>query len=311
TWITVTSGASGSGNGTINYTVASNPGNPRNGGFLIGGVIATINQASQCTYTANPTSANFSASGGSSSITVTNATGCNWLVNRGLNSWITITSSGSNTGNQTVTFTVAPNTGAARNGTITILENAIPMRTIAINQSSGKQSPFDFDGDNKTDIGIFRPNGGEWWYLRSSDGQNRAFPFGLSTDKLVPADFTGDGKNDVAFWRPSTGFWYVMRSEDNTFYAFPFGTNGDIPAPGDYDGDGKADVAVFRPSNATWYINKSSGGTTIQQFGAAGDLPNVADYDGDGKTDIAIFRPNGTNGAEWWILRSSNGSVFA
>src|SRR5690606_15098416 len=24
--------------------------------------------------------------------------------------------------------------------------------------------PFDFDGDGKTDVSIFRPAGGEWWY---------------------------------------------------------------------------------------------------------------------------------------------------
>ena len=59
------------------------------------------------------------------------------------------------------------------------------------------QKPFDFDGDGKTDISIFRPTGGEWWYLRSSDNQNRAFQFGNSSDKLVPADFTGDGKTDM------------------------------------------------------------------------------------------------------------------
>ncbi|HEY0429226.1 MAG TPA: FG-GAP-like repeat-containing protein, partial [Pyrinomonadaceae bacterium] len=86
--------------------------------------------------------------------------------------------------------------------------------------SAGGAKPFDFDGDGKTDISIFRPSAGEWWYLRSSDGQNRAFQFGSSSDKLTPADFTGDGKTDVAFWRPSTGEWFILRSEDNSYYSF-------------------------------------------------------------------------------------------
>ncbi len=170
---------------------------------------------------------------------------------------------------------------------------------------------FDFDGDGKTDISIFRANGGEWWYQKSSNDGNAAFQFGSQTDKLVPADFTGDGKTDIAFFRPSSGQWFVLRSEDLSFYAFPFGAAGDVPVPADYDGDSKADAAVFRESSLTWFINKSSGGTDIISFGAVGDKPVVGDYDGDGKTDIAIFRANGATGAEWWIRKSSDGNIFA
>jgi hypothetical protein len=168
------------------------------------------------------------------------------------------------------------------------------------------KSPFDFDGDSKTDLSIFRPGPGEWWYLRSSDGSNRTFQFGNSSDKLVPADYTGDGKTDIAFFRPSTSEWFILRSEDNSFYSFPFGTNGDIPAPADFDGDGKADAAVYRPSNQTWFINRSSGGTTIQTFGIAGDIPVTADYDGDNKSDLAIYRPSA---GQWWLLRSNSGII--
>jgi len=169
-------------------------------------------------------------------------------------------------------------------------------------------APFDFDGDAKTDISIFRPTNGEWWYLRSSDNQNRAFQFGNSADKITAADFTGDGKTDIAFWRPANGNWFVLRSEDNSFYSFPFGASGDVPIAADFDGDDKADTAVFRPSTATWFINKSSGGTTIQQFGANGDSPVVSDYDGDARADIAVFRPSS---GEWWIQKSSNNQTIA
>jgi hypothetical protein len=164
--------------------------------------------------------------------------------------------------------------------------------------------PVDFDGDDKTDISIFRPAGGEWWINRSTDNGTTAFQFGSSTDRLVPADYTGDGKADAAIWRPSDGQLYVLRSEDNSFYAFPFGVSSDIFVPGDYDGDHKTDAAVFRPSTSTWYISKSGGGTDIIQFGLPTDTPIPADYDGDSKTDIAIFRPSG---GEWWINRSTGG----
>ena len=171
----------------------------------------------------------------------------------------------------------------------------------------GTRAPFDFDGDGKTDIGIFRPSVGEWWINRSGNGSTIAFQFGASTDHIVPADYTGDGKTDVAIWRPSNGEWFILRSEDNSFYSAPFGINSDVPAPADYDGDGKADIGIFRPSSATWYIQRTGDhGTTIQQFGANGDQPVAADYDGDGKTDIAIFRPS--NG-QWWLDRSTAGGI--
>ena len=170
-----------------------------------------------------------------------------------------------------------------------------------------KNTPFDFDGDGKTDIGIFRPPVGEWWYRRSSDGFVPAVQFGASTDRIVPADYTGDGKTDIAFFRPSTGLWFILRSENNSFFSFPFGTSGDIPAPADFDNDGKADPAVFRPSTATWFIQRSSdNGTTIAQFGATGDVPVAADYDGDGRADIAIYRPSL---GQWRINRSAAGVV--
>ncbi len=181
----------------------------------------------------------------------------------------------------------------------------------ATKSSSSGVSPFDFDGDRKTDLAIYRPAPGEWWVNRSSNGGTFATQFGVTSDKVVPADYTGDGKADVAFFRPSTGQWFVLRSEDLSFFAVPFGTSTDVPVPADYDGDGKADVAVFRPSTNTWFISKSSGGTTITGFGISGDLPVAADYDGDGKADIAIYRPNAAGGSQWWIQRSLTGTVFA
>lgn len=132
------------------------------------------------------------------------------------------------------------------------------------------RTPYDFDGDGKADVGIFRPNGGEWW-IQNSSVDVSALQFGSSTDKPVSADFTGDGKTDVALFRPSSGYWYILRSENNSFYGFPFGANGDVPVSADYDGDGKTDPAVFR--NGVWYLQQSTNGVSIQQFGLTNDTP--------------------------------------
>ncbi len=303
-WLTITNGGSGSGNGLISVSIAANTGGSRTGTISAGGQTFTVNQSGVCSYSLSSTSISGAAGGISGSVTVTTTNGCAWAATSNA-SWITIINGGNGNGTGVVSFSAAANSGAARVGTITVAG-----QTFTVNQAGGiiapRRAPFDFDGDNKTDLSIFRPSVGEWWYLKSSNVGNAAFQFGSSSDKLVPADFTGDGKTDIAFFRPSTGFWFVMRSEDNSFFSFPFGTNGDVPAPADYDGDGKADPAVFRPSTQTWFISLSSGGTSIQQFGISGDVPVVADYDGDGRADIAIYRPSL---GEWWLNRSSAGGL--
>ncbi len=173
-----------------------------------------------------------------------------------------------------------------------------------------KETAFDFDGDNRSDLSVFRASTNRWYYTRSFDGTSGTALLGLGTDKMVPADYTGDSKTDVAMYRPSTGLWYIIRSDDLTVtITGAFGAPADIPAPADFDGDGKADQAVFRPSNGTWYINNSAIGLSIFAFGTNGDVPTPGDYDADGRADVAIFRPNAATGnGEWWIQRSTAGT---
>src|SRR5262249_52385732 len=119
-WITITGGASGTGSGTVTYSVAQNTGPQRTGHITAAAQSFTVTQDSGCSFGLSPTSANYTTAGGNGSVTVTvNNQTCGWTAVSN-NAWITVTSGGSGTGNGTVNYTVASNSGSARSGSITI-----------------------------------------------------------------------------------------------------------------------------------------------------------------------------------------------
>ena len=127
-WITVTSGASGTGNGTVNYTVAPNTTtSSRSGNVTVGGQTVTVTEAGVCGFSASPTSQSVGSSGGLSSVTVTAGNGCGWTAVSNA-SWITVTSGASGSGNGSVHYTIAANTSStARNGTLTVAGQTITV----------------------------------------------------------------------------------------------------------------------------------------------------------------------------------------
>ncbi|MBS1797973.1 MAG: VCBS repeat-containing protein [Acidobacteria bacterium] len=169
------------------------------------------------------------------------------------------------------------------------------------------KTPFDYDGDGKADVSVFRASENKWYILRSSDFGITQTVFAVAGDVPVPADYDGDGKTDVAVFRPSNGAWWYLSSISNAQINVNFGQAGDIPRPSDFDGDGKTDFVLYRPSNSVWYRFSATGQTSVLAFGIAEDKPVVGDFDGDGKSDPAVFRPST---GDWWYAASGSGGQF-
>jgi hypothetical protein len=122
-WVTVTAPASGSGNGTVSYTVAPNAVmSARTATITAGGQVFTVTQAAAvlCTYgLAGPTTP-FAATGGAGTLNVTVGSGCAWTATSNA-SWLTVQSPGSGNGNGAASFSVAANTTtSARSGALSV-----------------------------------------------------------------------------------------------------------------------------------------------------------------------------------------------
>jgi hypothetical protein len=109
-WITTTGG--GVGSGTVSYNVQANSGASRTGAITAGGQVFTV---SQCGYVISPTSAQFAATGGSGSFSVSTGAGCAWSVQKSGTVNTTSLTPGIGvirTGPGSVSYTIGPYGGA-------------------------------------------------------------------------------------------------------------------------------------------------------------------------------------------------------
>jgi cold shock CspA family protein len=117
----------------------------------------------------------------------------------------------------------------------------------------------DFDGDRKTDIGVYHSPSGLWFIKPSSGVADYYVGYGGTGYTPVPGDYDGDEKVDVAVYHQATGLWFIKPSSGVADYYVGYGGTGYAPVPGDYDGDGKTDIAVYHQAVGLWFIKPSSG----------------------------------------------------
>lgn len=175
---------------------------------------------------------------------------------------------------------------------------------------------FDYDGDGRTDVVVFRQSGNIFYILSSLNGSLMNVPLGTgSGDNWInlTGDFDGDGRGDPVLitLAGTLANWSIFQTGTNVVRNVQWGdfsaAINDTLAPSDYDGDGIEDIAVFRRSDARWWTIRSSDNARVASiWGTLNDFPSIGDYDGDGKADLTIVRVV-SGQRQWWTLFSSNG----
>jgi hypothetical protein len=193
-WLTITGGASGSGNGTVTFSATANTAtSQRSGTLTVAGQAVTVTQnGAACTFGVSPTSRSFTAAGGASTTAVTAGTGCAWTATSAV-AWLTITGGATGSGNGTVTFSASTNASASqRSGSLTVAG-----QTVSVTQSGSSctfgLSPttrsFTAAGGSSTTLVIVTGGGSSCAWTASSN----------ATWLTITAGASGTGNATVTF----------------------------------------------------------------------------------------------------------------
>jgi len=201
--------------------------------------------------------------------------------------------------------------------------------TVTILQSWGGPGytlvPGDYDGDHRSDYGVYQRTTGAWFVLLS--GGSSPYTTGFSGSwggpgfVPVPADYDGDRRIDVAVYQASATRWLALRSSTSysTLLASTFGTTSDRPLSAavlpptareihasDFDGDAVSEIAAYHTTTGIWSGLGSTDNfmaPSSRSWGGTGYTAVPGDYDGDGLVDLAFYQ---AATGQWQVLRSDN-----
>jgi len=309
-WITINSGASGSGSGTITYTVAANPDtSPRQGAINVSGRTFNVTQSGASGGSTPPSITTSALPGGKVGVAYSqslNATGgappYNWFFTfiGALPPGLSLNADGTISGTPTAAGTYAFTAGVSDSSSLTA-QKALSMTITNVPVPPVRQV---------STAGVYRPLDGRLYlrFTNTSGYADVAIPYGMPGDYPVTGDWDGDGVDTIGIYR---GGAFFLRNSNTAGYAevmLSFGQNGDLPVAGDWDGDGKATVGVFRGGQFLLRNSLTAGPPDWAfSFGLAGDLPVTGDWDGDGVDTVGVYR----SATATFFLRNANNAGAA
>jgi hypothetical protein len=129
-WLTITAGGSGNGDGIVEFSVEPNAGVARLAALAIGDQTFVVTQqapgAPSCGYAIAPTSVPLPQAGGTTTVAITAAVGCIWTAASNT-SWLAVVGVGTGAGSGSVTVSASVNNGSTRTGTLTIAGQAFTV----------------------------------------------------------------------------------------------------------------------------------------------------------------------------------------
>ena len=193
----------------------------------VGTYTVSLSGGSSCTYSISPSTASPAAGATTGTVAVTSGTGCAWTAASNA-AWLTITSGASGSGNGTVGYSVAANTGASRTGTMTIAG-----QTFTVNQA-GTSSTVLSEGAETGAAGWTMTTNvtGNNWIISTagrytgtngfrSNAASTAYPNNLDQSLISPA-FSLAGKTTATL-----AFRAKQQTETNyDFFRVEISTNG-------------------------------------------------------------------------------------
>ena len=283
-WITLNT-ASGTGTGAVTFTVAPNGGASRTGTFVAAGTTFTVTQdsgAPNCSYSVSGGTRTFDPLGGSSSIAVSSATGCDWSASSSA-PWLRITGGANGSGNGNVGFAVDPNTGANRSATLTVAGQQIQITQTGCSFSIAPSSQSFGSGGGPGSIAVTATAGCTWtavsndaWVTITSGGSGSgtgtvSFTVGANGSAARSGTITVAGERFTV--NQAAG------AVTCTFLVAPLSAT--FPATG-----GTASVDVSTTAGCPWTAAANAPWASISA-GASGNGPGRVDYTVQANTETA------------------------